>query len=161
MLQFLHLDTSLLQQQNTKKLCGTKSNWVHAAIGLNSGQRYQKTQQPFLKSIEQKQGVGNKNRVLSMPPALNTTRGVGETPKPPSGSTPVHALTLTPYKEHAFLSHLQEERKQVRDTVVCSCCLLLQQGPYKPCLIFFSGICAIHCTYSFQSCPTLGDPIDC
>ena len=32
---------------------------------------------------EQKQGVGSKSRVLSMPPALNTTRGVGKTPKPP------------------------------------------------------------------------------
>ena len=32
-LQCLHLDTPLLEQQNTKKLYGTKNNCVHAPVG--------------------------------------------------------------------------------------------------------------------------------
>ena len=44
-------------------------------------QRDQKPQLPLLKSLEQKQGVGSKSRVLRMPPAHNP-KGVGETPKP-------------------------------------------------------------------------------
>ena len=39
-----------------------------------------------------------------MHPALNTTRGVGKTPKPdPSGLTPGHTPTLIPYKKPAHL----------------------------------------------------------
>ena len=33
LLQCLHLDTPLLQQQNTKKLYGTKNNCVHVQLG--------------------------------------------------------------------------------------------------------------------------------
>ena len=32
-LQCLHLDTPLLEQQNTKKLPGTKNNCMHAQLG--------------------------------------------------------------------------------------------------------------------------------
>ena len=32
-LQCLHLDTPLVKQQNTKKLYGTKNNYVHAQLG--------------------------------------------------------------------------------------------------------------------------------
>ena len=43
-LQCLYLDTPLLQQQNTKKLYGTKNNCVHGAAGANSGpKRYKET----------------------------------------------------------------------------------------------------------------------
>ena len=56
---------------------------MHAQLGQimnNKIQRDQKitqTQLPILKSWEQKQGVGSKSRVLHIPPALNTTKGVG------------------------------------------------------------------------------------
>ena len=48
MLQCLHLDTRLPEQQNTKKLYGTKNNCVHACtVGANSGpKRYKKTTKP-------------------------------------------------------------------------------------------------------------------
>ena len=61
---------------------GPKNNFMHSQLGVlstNSGQktqRDQKTQVPLLKSPEQKQGTG-------MLPAINTTRGVDKTPKPP------------------------------------------------------------------------------
>ena len=84
-LQCLHLDTPLFQQQNTKKLHGTKNNCVDVQLGQILDKRYKETkkaQLSLLRSLEQKQGVTSKSRVLSMPPALNTTRGVGKPPKP-------------------------------------------------------------------------------
>ena len=41
------------------------------------------TQLPLLKSLEQKQGVGSKSRVLRMPPARNATRAASKTSQPP------------------------------------------------------------------------------
>ena len=67
------------------KLYGTKNNCKNVQLGQNYGQKIQrdrKTQLPLLKSQEQKQGVGTKSRVLSMPPVHNTTRGVDNPPKP-------------------------------------------------------------------------------
>ena len=61
---------------------------MHEQLGQILGEKIQKeqkdgkTQLLLLKSREQKQGVGSKNRVLLMPPALNTTKGVGKPPKP-------------------------------------------------------------------------------
>ena len=43
----------------------------------------QKTQLLLLKSWEPKQGVGSKSKTLCMPPAHNTTKGVGKPPKTP------------------------------------------------------------------------------
>ena len=48
--------------------------------------RYKKTkanQLPLLKSQEQKQGVRSRSRILHMPPAHNTTKGVVKSPRPP------------------------------------------------------------------------------
>ena len=36
-LQSLHLDTPLLELQNAKKRCGTKHNYMHAAVGIHFG----------------------------------------------------------------------------------------------------------------------------
>ena len=68
-LQCLHLDTPLLEQQNTKKLYGTKNKCVHAQLGQildPKDTETKKTQLPLLKRLEQ-------NRVLHKPPAHNTT----------------------------------------------------------------------------------------
>ena len=61
-LQSLHLDTPLLEQQNRKKLYGTKNNCKHAHLGkiwTNAIKRpkEKKNQLPLLKSLEQKQGT--------------------------------------------------------------------------------------------------------
>ena len=61
---------------------------MHAQLGQILDQKYKRpkiTQLPLLKSQEQMQGVGSKSRVLSMPPAHNTTGGVGKRPKPRLG----------------------------------------------------------------------------
>ena len=42
-LRCLHLDTLLLEQQNTKKLYGTKSNCVHTQVGQILDKRYKET----------------------------------------------------------------------------------------------------------------------
>ena len=42
----LHLDTLLLQQQNTKKLYGTKNNCMHAQLGQTLDKRYKETKNP-------------------------------------------------------------------------------------------------------------------
>ena len=70
---------------NTKKLYGTKKNCMHGQLGQIIDKRYKKTKKaplPLLKSQEQKQGVRNKSRVLSIPLAHTSTRGVGKIPKP-------------------------------------------------------------------------------
>ena len=81
-------DTHLLEQQNTKKLKGTKNNCPHEQLGQIMDKKIQKAQMPLLKSREQRQGVGSKSRVLCMPPAHNITKGVGRPPKPPLQSDP-------------------------------------------------------------------------
>ena len=64
----------------TEKLYSTKNNCVHGQLGqildpkdTKRKTKKKKKQLPFLKTQEQKQRVGSKSRVLSMPPALNTT----------------------------------------------------------------------------------------
>ena len=55
----LHLDNRLLEQQDTKKLYGTKNNCVHVQLGQILDKRYKrpkKAQLPLLKSQQQKAG---------------------------------------------------------------------------------------------------------
>ena len=66
-LQCLHRDIPLPEQQNIKKAYGTKNNPMHEQLGHNLTrkiQRDQNTQLPLLRSLEQKQGVESRNRVL-------------------------------------------------------------------------------------------------
>ena len=75
-LEYLHLDTSLLEQQNTKKLYGTKNNCVHQQLGQildPKDTKRSKYQLLLLRGLEQKLRVGCKSRVLHMTPALNST----------------------------------------------------------------------------------------
>ena len=60
LLQGLHWDTPLLQQWNTKKLQGAKTNYVHVQFVQTMDKRYKQTkkgQLPLLKSWEQKQYI--------------------------------------------------------------------------------------------------------
>ena len=68
-LQCLHLNTSLLQQRNTKKPYRLKNNYMHAAAGSHSGQKIQTDQKTQL-LLWRTQSNG---RVLYMPPAHNST----------------------------------------------------------------------------------------
>ena len=101
------LNTTFLKQQQQQKpqnLYGTKNNHVHAQLGQildQKIQRDQKTQLPLLKGLEQKQGVGSKSRILSVPPALSTTKGWADYLSHPSSQTPRHTPTLIPCKEQA------------------------------------------------------------
>ena len=63
-----------------------------------------------------------------MPPALNTTKAVGKTLKPPhtSSLTPGHTPILTPYKEQ---DHPTPSEQASKESVVCSHSPLLQQDP--------------------------------
>ena len=74
----MHLDTPLLEQLNinTKKLDETK-NCVHVQLEQMldpKRPKKTKTQLPLLRSLEQKQGLRSKGRVLHVPPALKAPK---------------------------------------------------------------------------------------
>ena len=62
LLQCLHLNKRLLEQQTTKKLEETKNNCGHVQLGHildNTIQKDQRPQLPLLKGLEQKQGTAH------------------------------------------------------------------------------------------------------
>ena len=74
-LQCLYLDVPLFQQQNMKKLHGTKNNCVHVQLGRIQDKRNKQTNKKPIasfESLEQRQGVRSKSRVLCMAPAHTT-----------------------------------------------------------------------------------------
>ena len=73
LLQRLHLDKHLLQQQNTKKLQGSKNNCVH--VQKDQKTKRPKTQLPLLKSRQQKQGPEH----APLPPCTQPHRRGGQT----------------------------------------------------------------------------------
>ena len=84
-LQCVHLDTPLLEQQNTKKLYVTTNNCA-CPIGANSEQRIQKdqnTQLTPLKSLRQKQAPGHA-------PCSNICKSRGKNLSHPSSLSPGH-----------------------------------------------------------------------
>ena len=123
LLQCLHLDTLLFEQQNTKKLYGTKNNCMHAQYRANPGQKIQrpKSQWKLLKSLEQKQGTEH---------APCTPKGWANHLRQPSGLSPGHTPPLTPYKEQACLP-LPSGNEQTRERVVCSQSPCCSTGPNK------------------------------
>ena len=123
-LQCLHLDTSHLKQQNTEKPYRTKNNYMYVAAGANSGPRIQKRLKPPTATSEEP----GANRVLHMPSALNTTEGLGKPPEPPLHSAPDSSLP-SPHISNKLTTRSQGVSKQ--GNLVCSCSLLLQQGPQK------------------------------
>ena len=90
-LQCLHLDKPLLQQQSTKKLYGTKNNCVYVQLGQILDQKIQRRKTKQKKNKKQQQqkknptaiseepeaklGAGSERRVQYMPFALTTTKG--------------------------------------------------------------------------------------
>ena len=73
----LHLDTPLLEQQDTKKLYGTKNNCGQVQLGQilhpKDTKRPKIPTASFEEPEEQEHVVGSKSRALCMPPAHSTT----------------------------------------------------------------------------------------
>ena len=104
-LQSLHLDTPLLQKQNTKKLYGTKNNYGYAKLGQILDKRDQNTQLPLLKGLEHKTGCWEQKQGTARAPC--TTKGVGKPPKPPSSPIWTH-----PYPHPTWGTSLSLPKKQ-------------------------------------------------
>ena len=82
--------------------------------------------------------AGSKNRVLSMPPTLNTPKGVGKHLNHPSGPTSGHILTFTPcktssYPTHPVISNRGSEQGNLLVVFAFSCAA---GAPVKPYLNF-------------------------
>ena len=60
LLQCLHLDKPLLQQQNTKKLQGTKNNFMHGQLGQIMNKKIQKDQNPTATSEVSRAKAGDR-----------------------------------------------------------------------------------------------------
>ena len=121
MLQCLHLDTPLLKQQNTKKL--TKNNCVHLGQILDpKDTKRPKSSSATFEEPGAKTGCWEQKHSTELPPAHNTTRGVGGPPKPPSGPTPGHTPTLTPYQEQACPTLGSEQTKELLFVLSSPCC---------------------------------------
>ena len=134
-LQCLHQHKRLLQQQNTKKLNGTKNNCVHGRLGQIMDNKIQKDPKNPTAASEEA-GAKPGCWVPRVPPALNTTEGWADHLSPPSGPTPGHTPTLTLYKEPAHPASGSEQGDLLL-VLAPSCC---SRGPVKPCLNFLSGL---------------------
>ena len=109
-------------------------------VGANSGQKdtkRPKTQVPLLKSPERKQRVASKSRVLSMPPAQHTTRGVGKTPKPPP-APPLDTPLLSLPRRNRLATPPQGASKGT--CYLFSLPAATAGAPVKTCLNFLSGL---------------------
>ena len=90
MFQSFHLDTPLLEQQNTKKLYGTTNNCMHAQWGFsNSGpKRYKRYKKKKKKPAALKEPGGKtwcweQKQDIAQTPLADITSEVGKAPKPP------------------------------------------------------------------------------
>ena len=120
LLQCLHLDTPLLEQQNTKKLYGTENNSVHAQLGKilePKDTKRPKTPTATFEGSGTKTGGWEQKQGTAPAPAHSTTEEWANHLSHPSSLTPEHILTLTPYKEPV---HPALGSKQARGRVVCS-----------------------------------------
>ena len=90
--------TPLLQQQNSKKLCGTENSCVRARGREITDQRYEKT--PKIPAVAS-EGPGANSGCQKRKPACHR-QGGGHVPKPhPRPDTLSTPPTLAPYKEQA------------------------------------------------------------
>ena len=103
--QSSHLDTPLLELQNTKKLYGTKNNCAHVQLGQILDQKIQKRQKEptaISEELGPKPKVWQKQSAPS--PTLNTTKGKADHLNYPT-------TTLTPRKEGAWPPHLGRQQE--------------------------------------------------
>ena len=110
---------------------------MHVQLGQimdNKVQKDQKSQLPLLRIRAQKQGVRSKSRVLRMPAALNTTKGVGRPPKLPLRPDPWTHPLPSPHIRNQFTPHTPHPpsgREQAREPVGCSRSPRCSRGPSK------------------------------
>ena len=139
-LQSLHLDTPLLELQNTKKLCGTKNNSMHAAVGIHFGPKIQRPKNKKIKiptkpvaiseDLEHKTVLGAKAMHWACTPALSTIEGWAKHLSHASNLAPGHASILPCMK--SALHALGAAHKQGRLLCVLTpSSPQLQQGPLK------------------------------
>ena len=85
MLQSLHLDTPLLEQQNTKKLYGTTNNCMHAQWGqiLAPKETKKKKNPAALKEPGGKTCCWEQKQDIAQTPLADIISEVGKAPKPP------------------------------------------------------------------------------
>lgn len=131
LLQSLHLDKSLPEQQKTKKLQGTKNNCMHAcAVGANYKQWDRKRPKPKGHFW----GARSKSRVPGMSPAHSTIKRVSRPPKPSlQPSLPIRPHPLSPHIKNQLAASPQGVIRE-------NCYLISLPGaaagvPGKPCLI--------------------------
>ena len=142
LLQCLYGGTPLLQQQTTKKWYGTKNDCVHAQLEQISHERYKEVEKPncyFCRAFNKISGLRTKAEYCTGPLQTPPPNGRVKHLSHPSGPTPGHCGTLTPYKEQIQPSppHPLPHRKWI-----CFSLPLVAAGaPVKPCLNFLSGIC--------------------
>ena len=128
-LQCLHLDTPLLQQQNTQKLYDTKSNRMHALLGQildpEHTTRSKNTTATFEEPGAKSRRLGVKAGYCSFSLATAPPKGWAKLLNHPSGPAPGH----TPYKQ------------QTQKGACCSCSPSGTTGaPLNPCLNFLSSL---------------------
>ena len=123
----LHLDKHLLELHNTKKLHETKDNWVCTQLR----QIVDKIQKDWKPAALLR--AGSQSRVLSMPTAHSTSKGVGKPPSYPSCLTPGHTPTLTACKEPAGPSPQQASQGTY-------CLFSFSAAVIKPYLNFLSSL---------------------
>lgn len=129
-----------------RNLKGLKILLLACVTGANLWTRYKKTkiQLPLLKSWEQRYGVrsksrvSGKSRVLHMPLALSTTKGMPNHLSHSSSLTLGHTPTLTPYKEPGSSSRSKGAGKGT--CYFFSIPPVSAGAPIKPCLNFLSGL---------------------
>ena len=135
---------TILEQQNTKKLWGTKNRCVHAQLGQIMDNKIQKDQKPnchFWRARGKNRVSGAKaGYFFTTPCPLHTTpKGGAKHLSHSSCPIPGYTPTLTPYKEPA---HPTSESKQGKLLLVFASAAAAG-APVKPCLHFLSGLLSI------------------
>lgn len=102
-----------------------------------------KTQLPLLRSLDQKQAVESKSRVLCMPSAHNTTRGVGK-PLKLSLQPPLDTPLPLSQTRNQRAPHLWEWAKNLLTSRSPLSTPAAVGPPIKPCLNFLSDFLSIY-----------------
>ena len=119
----LHLDNPVLEQQNTKKLYGTRNNCVHGHLGQILDERYKKTKKDTKRPSATSEEPGAKPGYWACP--LHTTppkKGWANHATHSSGLIPRHTPILTPYKEQVSAPLGELASKGTCGWVLSPCC---------------------------------------